>query len=92
MTRHGKENGHSARRVSFPNRPVWHPCPECGKRTYPSRKDARRVARQIQGSGPRQSAYECAPDTGRWHTGHLAPAVIYGHTTRQDIYAERYAA
>lgn len=61
--------------------PWYGTCPTCGKRSFPTRKAARKAIRSI-GDGDHMSAYRC--DTS-WHIGHLPTAVINGTTTRQHI-------
>lgn len=54
----------------------WLTCPACGKRSYPSRKIARGVARRLDRGfeGQAAQAYGCrSGDVGgptRWHVGH----------------------
>lgn len=53
-------------------------CPECGKKRFLSRKDARAHIRDNL-PNERMSPYPC----GRyWHFGHLKAAVIRGSATR----------
>ena len=58
----------------------WTTCTLCGKRTYETRKDARRAAKQLPGH--HLSAYECAQG---WHLGHLPVGVAAGHYSRADL-------
>ena len=87
---HGKHK-RTGHKVSLPNAPQWYPCPGCGKRAYQSRKDARKVSR-LMAQGPRAGVYECEPGTGRFHTGRLGQAVVYGLRTRDELYPENHYA
>lgn len=55
-------------------------CPDCGKRSFTTRKAAKKAARRI-GDGDHMSAYRCG---GYWHIGHLPTAIIRGHLTRTN--------
>jgi len=58
----------------------WSLCPECGKRTYWSRRSAKVAARQGVGGRP----YECGkPGSGRWH---LTTITAY----RREYYRDQY--
>lgn len=46
----------------------WNTCPDCGKKSYRTRKAARKM-RRVYHPGDRQSAYECPYGNG-WHYGH----------------------
>lgn len=81
---------HKKQTHSYPNEPLWFVCPECSKRTYGSRKEAKVIARRMQGD-MRAQAYRCLSGHG-WHTGHLAPAVVYGFKTRRELYGMAMAA
>lgn len=59
---------------------AWTTCPLCGKRTYETRKDARRAAKQLPGH--HMSAYECAQG---WHLGHLPAGIAAGSYSRADL-------
>lgn len=58
----------------------WTTCLYCGKRAYISRKEARKVARQIRSH--HLSAYRCGD---QWHIGHLPKMVTNGHATRAEL-------
>lgn len=66
----------------------WIRCAECGKRGYESRKIAKRAARAHHGHHLGQ--YRC--DSGLWHLGHLAQAVMHGTATRAEVYGRAAAA
>jgi hypothetical protein len=59
--------------------PSSHTC-GCGKRSYKTRGDARKVAKEMRRKGhirtdaARLSTYRC--DTGVWHVGHQQPGSI----------------
>lgn len=57
-------------------------CPRCGKREWPTRKDAKAAARRFF-PGERLSVYRCGDV---WHLGHLPTAVRRGHITRDEIW------
>lgn len=44
-------------------------CGPCGKRTYPTRKEARRVARAVH-PDDQLASYECPAHLGLFHIGH----------------------
>ncbi len=61
----------------IPNSMITHcPAPECGKRVYASKAEAKRANRRAHPED-RMNAYRCphpAPwDAERWHLGHLQP-------------------
>lgn len=58
---------------------------DCGKRIWPDRKTARKVARIIPAGGDRPRAYRCLDHPDRWHIGHLPEAVQRGEIDR-DAY------
>lgn len=61
------------------SRADWTTCPYCGKRSYTSRKTAKRVARAFRGAREgHMSAYQCHEDETRWHVGHLHAATRRG--------------
>lgn len=55
-------------------------CPTHGKRSYTSKADARRAARNSGATGARE--FRCDAIDGHWHWGSLPPAVRRG---RMDI-------
>lgn len=65
-------------------------CGYCGKQTYESRADARRVARTAHHGDSGLTAYEC-PDAkvvgilGFWHIGHLNAMVKHGDYHRYSM-------
>jgi hypothetical protein len=67
---------------------AWHTCPDCGKRSYSSRKRARKVLRHIADSD-HMSAYRCHYNSALWHIGHTPTAVRRGHATRDQITTPR---
>lgn len=70
--------------MTAPARSVtWNTCPHCGKRSYPNRKTARRIARRLRAGTGRVHAYQCAA-TGDWHVGHVPHAIKTGRTSRKD--------
>lgn len=61
------------------NRPVFvGTCPTCGKRSFRSRKDARRAGRAAH-PGAHLSEYRCGDD---WHYGNLPDAIRQGNRDR----------
>lgn len=55
-------------------------CEAHGKRTWPERKDARKVTKTMRyagENGARLREYRCDV-TGHWHIGHLPPDVVAG--------------
>lgn len=55
----------------------------CGKVKYPSRAVAKSVARRVYPHDNRLRPYRCGE---WWHLGHLAPAVLHGRYSRQEVY------
>lgn len=51
----------------------------CGKRTYKTRKDARRAAKAGH-AGEHMSVYRCAQ--GHWHIGHINARRVRGELRR----------
>lgn len=64
---------------------TWHPCHHCQKRSYATRKAAKRVLRYLRDRdhGRRVYPYRCPAGDG-WHVGHIPTAVKTGHTPRQE--------
>lgn len=56
-------------------------CGECGKRSYPTRDQARKASNAGQPS-EHMSAYRCGD---YWHVGHLPKAVRTGEVSRAQI-------
>jgi hypothetical protein len=55
-------------------------CEAHGKRTWPDRKDARKVTKTMRYGGESATGlreYRCDV-TGHWHIGHLPPDVVHG--------------
>lgn len=67
---------------------AWSTCDACGKRSYESRKDARRVARRLSPGKGRVHAYRCRT-TGLWHVGHVPTPVKTGRVSRRDYGGRR---
>jgi hypothetical protein len=69
---------------SAPDGPVWLGiCATTGKRSYSTRKAARRSERQQRAAKGHMSTYQC--ECGWWHLGHLPAEVVAGHVTRDEI-------
>lgn len=62
-------------------------CPTCGKHEFPSKKIAKRAARQAH-PGVHFSYYRCGTN---WHYGHLPSRVLYGDMPRTSIGPRRKA-
>jgi hypothetical protein len=63
----------------------WYSCPTCRKRTYYSRKLARRAIREMRDSkGMRE--YPSCGRRDHWHVGHIPPNVRKGLITVGEIY------
>ncbi|AXH67050.1 hypothetical protein SEA_THYATIRA_52 [Mycobacterium phage Thyatira] len=61
------------------NMVCWTTCPHCGKRSYTSRKEAKRAVSRFCGDrGGHMSPYRCHLDETRWHVGHLHTATRRG--------------
>lgn len=60
--------------------PGGHPCPTCGKRSWLTRADAKKVARRMHDT--HLNVYRCGD---AWHLGHLPAPVIRGDLNRSDI-------
>lgn len=57
-------------------------CPDCGKCRYPTRADAKRVAKRRH-PGEHLAPYRCG---AFWHLGHLPAAAVYGSKGRGEVY------
>lgn len=60
----------------------------CGKRGYPTRREARDVEHRLRSVHGRQSAYPCDLRTDGlpiWHLGHRPAALIAGQIDRHDL-------
>ena len=57
-------------------------CPDCGKRCYPSKADAKAATRQLPHRKGRLSVYQCGP---YWHYGHLPKTIRTGDAGRDDL-------
>lgn len=61
-------------------------CSECGKRTYPTRKTARRSAKRLY-PGEHLQPYLCrSSSVTRWHVGHIAEPVVHGAVSKDELY------
>jgi hypothetical protein len=59
-----------------------HTCEACGRRSYATRKHARRSAKVLFPGDTTIGAYQCREGGTCWHLGHLRPAVIRGSLGR----------
>jgi ssDNA-binding Zn-finger/Zn-ribbon topoisomerase 1 len=61
--------------------------PECGKRGYHSRSDAKKALRGHRGAGFSRGVrpYEC-PTCGYWHLGHVPFSVRAGAISEQEFF------
>lgn len=70
------------------NHVTWSTCRYCGKRGYPTRRQARRAAQAHAGGGV-LNEYECpqVPDgfDRVWHLGHLPDPVAAGRWARRTL-------
>lgn len=80
---HERMRGQGRRGCAPPTPGALFTCGSCRKRTYRSRKTARRAARAIHPED-RMAAYECPTYPGRWHIGHTRPHL-------RDTYRRRAA-
>ena len=62
----------------------WTTCQGCGKRTYETRRDAKKAARDYL-PADHISAYTACSGVG-WHAGHLPAQVLAGHVDRGTYY------
>lgn len=60
----------------------WKTCPECGKRSYDTRADAKRVNKLLH---DRMNVYPCALGGAGFHLGHLPRPVIQGLEPRDEV-------
>lgn len=60
--------------------PGGEPCPRCGKRSWPTKRDAKRI--RARRPGRRLNVYRCGDS---WHLGHLPDVVRHGDAGRDDI-------
>jgi hypothetical protein len=56
-------------------------CPECGKRRYLSKREAKAAARTVH-RGAHLAAYACGD---YWHLGHLNAKVFTGEMERSEL-------
>lgn len=70
------------RLASVDARHAAEPCPTTGKRSWPTRKAAKAIAKRLPPSGPRVSAYPCGD---HWHIGHTPHQVRRGWTDRRTV-------
>ncbi len=54
-----------------------HYCDECGKWSYLTRHDAKKVAREAHPES-HMDVYRCPNARGYWHYGHMHPSVLEG--------------
>lgn len=59
-------------------------CPLCGKRSFLTKKLAKRQAHEID---PTMRVYRCEDNPEVWHMGHLPRAVIQGTIDRRTFYS-----
>lgn len=59
-------------------------CPETGKSTFITRKDARHARRTMGKPGAELNAYRCDA-CGYWHLGHLPDVVQNGDVARGEL-------
>lgn len=59
-------------------------CPS-NKIIYASRRDAKAYLKRNLHDGDHMDAYRCPHGHG-WHVGHLAPVVVSGKKTREQVY------
>ena len=58
-------------------------CQTCGKRSYPSKREARRARGQVAGHDSRHlSVYRCGD---WWHIGHLPRMIVRGDAARGEL-------
>ena len=57
-------------------------CPECGKRMFTDKHQAKQAIRAMKGRVGRLQAYRCGLV---WHIGHPPPALTAGVITRDDL-------
>lgn len=60
-------------------------CVAHGKKTFASRKTARRAIRLLHDTQMRE--YRCDHADGLWHIGHLPQATLRGRMTTREVYA-----
>jgi hypothetical protein len=56
----------------------------CRKIRYFSRRAARQARRHIYAG--HMQAYWCTRGCNAWHLGHLAPAILHGLRSKQEVY------
>ncbi|MGW0039840.1 hypothetical protein [Gordonia sp. NPDC003376] len=66
--------------------PDWTTCPDCGKRSYRAKRDAKTLRRRL-GDG-RLSVYRCL-GSGYWHVGHKPHLLARGVISRDDVEQRR---
>ncbi len=72
MTEHIWWRGNRVRKAEGPRNVS---CTHCRKQSYPSRRDAKAVAKQVF-PGERLSAYRCFSGGDGWHLGHPDVAAV----------------
>ena len=58
------------------------PCPVAGKKSWPTKADAKAMAKRTP-RGRKLAAYRCGD---HWHLGHLPKPVVEGRIPREQIY------
>jgi hypothetical protein len=62
-------------------RKTWATCETCGKRSYPTRSEARQAARAHSINADKFNVYRCGDG---WHLGHLPQAVRSGELDKDE--------
>lgn len=62
-------------------------CDACEKKSYTSRKAARRIARRHT---EHKTVYRCPINQMLWHVGRLAEAIRQGQVSREEFYSPEY--
>lgn len=74
-------------RSTYGRVPGGSPCPDCGKRRWLTRADAKTIAKRMPaGKGIGLHPYRCGD---AWHLGHLPTAVVRGDMPRADLPTRR---
>ena|SRR5690349_6544747 len=69
---------HGTRQVRY-----MYTCEPCNKRSYTSRKDAKKVNVPEDGG---MRPYKCPHDPNVWHVGHMPRVVKQGEMTANEVY------
>jgi hypothetical protein len=67
-------------RTKYGHVPNGGPCPTCGKRRFPTRADAKKVAKRMHESS--MGVYRCGV---YYHLGHLPDPVVQGKIPREAL-------